>query len=291
MKSMGKARVIDGVALANTIKNKAYNQSIRKHQEYGRYPGLAVISVGEDPASQTYLRNKRKDCRDCNIHFEEYKFPSTISEKDLIDRVEAIGAFDNIDGLIVELPLPEGINTDKVLSHIPLNKDIDCMNPRNIGKLYSSDEVQFKPCTPAGVLKILKSENISIPGKDIVVVGRSDVVGKPLASMLTQYDATVTTCHSKTKDIGKYTRRADIVISCVGKPNFITSDMIASGTIIIDIGINYVDGKLCGDVAEDVWEVASAITPVPGGIGPMTRAMLMHNVVKSAENRGYNYNK
>ena len=252
-------------------------------KEKGINPGLAVIIVGDDPASRVYVNNKKKACEECGIYSEEYALPAETSEKDLLDLIEVLNGNDKISGILVQLPVPKHIDEKKVIEAISPVKDVDAFHPVNVGKIMVGD-FDFVPCTPAGVMELIKESGIDVAGKECVVVGRSNIVGKPQAMLLLHKNGTVTICHSRTKDLAAKTREADILVVAVGIPNFITGDMIKPGAVVIDVGINRVaDKKLVGDVEfETAEKVAGAITPVPGGVGPMTIAMLMKNTVKAA---------
>lgn len=259
--------IIDGKAIATQVKASLQGSNAK----------LAVIMVGDDPASSVYVRNKERACAEVGIQSCSRRLPATASTKEVIASIAELSAW--ADGILVQLPLPEHIDEKKVLGAIPPEKDVDCFHPYNIGKLLTG-ETGLRPCTPAGILHLLGD----VSGKHCVIVGRSNIVGKPLALMLLQADATVTVCHSKTRDLASYTRQADVLISAVGKPRFITADMVKAGAVVIDVGINRdKNGKLCGDAAfEEVAAKVSAITPVPGGVGPMTVAMLLKNTVEAA---------
>lgn len=249
----------------------------------GIVPGLAVIVAGDDEASRTYIRNKRRACDEIGIYSEEYAMPGNTSEEELIALIGRLNHEDKIDGILVQLPLPAQINEKRVLETVSPDKDVDAFHPENVGRLVSGD-YRFVPCTPAGILRLIDSTGTEIAGKECVVIGRSNIVGKPAALLMLHRNATVTVCHSKTRDLPQVTRRADILISAVGKAGFVTADMVKPGAVVIDVGMNRNEaGKLCGDVCYDEVEaIASAITPVPGGVGPMTIAMLMQNTVAAA---------
>ncbi len=244
---------------------------------------MAVIIVGDDPASRVYVNNKKKACEECGIYSEEYALPAETSEKDLLDLIEVLNGNDKISGILVQLPVPKHIDEKKVIEAINPIKDVDAFHPVNVGKIMVGD-FDFVPCTPAGVMELIAESGIDVAGKECVVVGRSNIVGKPQAMLLLHKNGTVTICHSRTKDLAAKTREADILVVAVGIPNFVTGDMIKPGAVVIDVGINRVaDKKLVGDVEfETAEKVAGAITPVPGGVGPMTIAMLMKNTVKAA---------
>ncbi|HCC34552.1 MAG TPA: bifunctional methylenetetrahydrofolate dehydrogenase/methenyltetrahydrofolate cyclohydrolase FolD [Ruminococcaceae bacterium] len=276
------ARLIDGKAVALRIKTQAAAE-VEKLRQRGIIPGLAVIIVGDDPASRVYVNNKKKDCAEVGIYSEEHALPADTDLNRLLALVESLNNRDDISGILCQLPLPKGLAADEVISAIAPNKDVDAFHPSNVGKIMLGD-YQFLPCTPAGVMELLKESGTEIAGKDCVVIGRSNIVGKPMAMLLMQADGTVTICHSKTKSLAEVTRRADILIAAIGRAKFITADMIKPGATVIDVGMNRLDGKLCGDVDFEAAEkVAGAITPVPGGVGPMTRAMLMQNTVTAAK--------
>ena len=276
--------ILDGKKPAKEIKNWIRNQV----EATGIVPKLAVILVGNNDASERYVSHKNKDCEECGIICETYRLSKDCKEVDLINLINSLNINANIHGIIVQLPLPDRFNTNKIMELIHPDKDVDCFNPINIGRL-SIGTGRFIPCTPYGILELFRYYNIELSGKNVVMVGRSNIVGKPMATVLTQHNATVTLCHSKTRNLDYITRKADIVISAVGKPNFITGDMIRSGAIVVDVGINVnAQHKLCGDIDfEDIKDKVSYITPVPGGVGVMTRAMLMMNVWIAASNLIY----
>lgn len=242
-----------------------------------------MILAGNDPASRVYVNNKKKACEACGIHSEEYTFPENVSENELLELIDALNHSENIHGILVQLPLPIGIDEKKIINAISEYKDVDAFTPKNVGKIMIGD-YDFLPCTPAGVMELIKESGIDIAGKECVVVGRSNIVGKPQAMLLLHANGTVTVCHSKTRNLSEITRRADILVAAVGKAKFITGDMIKEGAVVIDVGMNRdEEGKLCGDVDfESAAKKAGAITPVPGGVGPMTIAMLMKNTLKAA---------
>ena len=246
-------------------------------------PGLAVIIVGDDPASRVYVNNKKKACEEIGILSEEYALPKETKEEELLALIDRLNDDKKISGILVQLPLPECIDEEKVINRINPKKDVDAFHPVNVGKIMVGN-YDFVPCTPAGVMELIAESGIEISGKECVVVGRSNIVGKPMSMLLLHKNGTVTVCHSKTKDLSSVTRRADILVVAVGRPNFVTGDMIKEGAVVIDVGINRLeDKKLVGDVEfESAQKVAGAITPVPGGVGPMTIAMLMKNTLKAA---------
>ena len=246
-------------------------------------PGLAVIIVGDDPASRVYVNNKKKACEEIGILSEEYALRADTSEEELLALIDKLNGDKKISGILVQLPLPKGIDEEKVINRIDPKKDVDAFHPVNVGKIMVGN-FDFVPCTPAGVMELIKESGIDISGKECVVVGRSNIVGKPMSMLLLHKHGTVTVCHSRTKDLKEVTKRADVLVVAVGIPNFITGDMIKEGAVVIDVGINRLENKkLVGDVEfESAEKVASVVTPVPGGVGPMTIAMLMKNTLKAA---------
>ena len=279
------AKIINGKEIAAYVKTMAA-EGAAECLRAGRAPCLAVIIVGEDPASQVYVRNKKRACEACGITSLEYALPADTAEEALLELIRTLNADDGVDGVLCQLPLPRHIDEDAVTNAILPEKDVDGFHPVNVGKMLAGKDC-FLPCTPAGIIEMLKYEGIEISGKNAVVVGRSNIVGKPAAALLLQENATVTVCHSRTKDLGEITRTADILIAAVGKPRFITADLLKPGCTVIDVGINRLpDGSLAGDVDfAPAAEIAGAVTPVPGGVGPMTIAMLMNNTVKSCKKR------
>ena len=268
------AQVIDGKAIANSVREELRMQIARLKEE-GVTPGLAVVLVGDDPASRLYVNMKKKTCAELGIYSEEHLLPADISQKELIDRVKMLNTDVNIHGILVQLPLPGHLDENEVLETISPLKDVDGFHPNNVGQLMIGEPL-FVPCTPAGVIKLIKSTGVEIKGKNAVVVGRSNIVGKPTAMLLIHEHASVTICHSRTKDLAAHCRNADILVVAVGRPEMIKGDMIKPGAVVIDVGTNKTDGKLLGDVAfDEAKEVAGFITPVPGGVGPMTIAMLI----------------
>ena len=276
------AVIMDGKALAEKVKA----QIREKVSKLRRQPGLAVILVGDNPASQVYVRNKERDCAQCGIMCYDYHLPQDASQEDVLDLVEKMNNYGAVDGILVQLPLPEQIDERVVLEAIAPDKDVDAFHPENMGRIMQG-QAYYKPCTPAGVMEILHEYGIDPAGKHCVVVGRSNIVGKPMAMLLLHENATVTICHSRTPDLKTQCRQADILVSAVGKTGLITADMVKPGAVVIDVAMNRSEsGKLCGDVDfVPVSRVASYITPVPGGVGPMTRAMLMENTYKAAKCR------
>lgn len=283
------ARILDGKALADRVRGEIALQADALRSQ-GVVPCLAVILVGSDPASSVYVRNKVAACEKAHIQSLRYDYPADVDPATVMTRLEALNADDSVHGILVQLPLPPQFDEAAVLRAIRIDKDVDGFHAENVGRL-SQGQPGFIPCTPYGVMKMLESENVPLSGAEVVVVGRSNIVGKPIAKLLTNAGATVTVCHSRTRDLTAHLRRADIVVAAVGKPRMITADMIRPGAVVIDVGINRIDsgpdaGKLCGDVDfASVREVAGLITPVPGGVGPMTITMLLANTVESAERR------
>ncbi|MBU8879330.1 bifunctional methylenetetrahydrofolate dehydrogenase/methenyltetrahydrofolate cyclohydrolase FolD [Bacillus sp. FJAT-29790] len=277
------AQLIDGKEIARQ-KKALIAKEVEKLKNEGILPGLAVILVGNDPASQTYVGSKEKTCKDLGMHSVLIKLPETTSEQELLDQVIELNNNPEIHGILVQMPLPNHINEVKVIETISPEKDVDGFHPVNIGRMMTGQDT-YLPCTPYGVMEMLDFINVDLTGKHVVVVGRSNIVGKPVGQLFLNKNATVTYCHSRTPDLKEFTRQADIVVAAVGKINVITKDHIKEGAIVIDVGINRnSEGKLCGDVDFDgVKEVASFITPVPGGVGPMTIAMLMFNTLKAAK--------
>lgn len=276
------AIILDGKALAKKCKEKVKKEA----EALKRTPGLAVIIVGNNPASRVYVNSKRKDCEECGFLSEEYALPEETTEAELIALIQELNAREDIDGILCQLPLPKGINEEAVLMAIDPEKDVDGFHPMNMGALLIGKD-GFLPCTPYGVMEILDEYGIDPKGKQCVVIGRSNIVGKPMSILLLQRHGTVTICHSRTPNLAEVCRTADILVAAVGKVNIVTADMIKPGAVVIDVAMNHNDaGKLCGDVDyEAAKDVASAITPVPGGVGPMTRAMLMKNTLLSAQKR------
>jgi len=277
--------ILDGKLVAQTIKD----QLKTKVANLKNKPGLAVVLVGSDPASQVYVRNKEKACSEIGYFSQKIELPETVSEEKLINTVLQLNKDPKIHGILVQFPLPANLRylEEKVTNTIDPTKDVDCFHPFNVGKLMTTktlDENLIMPCTPYGVIKILEHYQITIAGKHVVILGRSNLVGKPEALMMLTKDATVTICHSKTVNLAEITSQADILIAAIGKPEFVTGDMIKDGAVIIDVGINRTEKRLVGDVNFDqVSQKASAITPVPGGVGPMTIAILMENVYKTSQ--------
>jgi methylenetetrahydrofolate dehydrogenase (NADP+) / methenyltetrahydrofolate cyclohydrolase len=277
------AQIIDGAALAARIRSELKTAAARLTQQ-GHRPGLAVVLVGDDPASRIYVRSKVKACGEAGIHSELYELPATAAEEQVLDRVRALNADPRIHGVLVQLPLPRQVSEARVLETIAVAKDVDGFHVQNVGSLVVG-KAGFAPCTPAGCMAMLDSIGAELEGKEAVVVGRSNIVGKPMAFMLLGRSATVTICTSRTRELASHTRRADVLVVATGKPRMVTGGMIKPGAVVIDVGINRLpDGRLCGDVDfESARETAAWITPVPGGVGPMTITMLLSNTVLSAE--------
>ena len=276
------AKILDGKALAAKMKEEIRTEAAK----LPRQPGLAVILVGDNGASQVYVRNKVKDCSDCGIACFDYHLPADTTLEQLLALVEELNGRDEVDGILCQLPLPGHLPQTPVLEAIDPDKDVDAFHPENMGKILRGD-ARYLPCTPGGIVELLREENIDPAGKHCVVVGRSNIVGKPMALLLLQQNATVTVCHSRTPDLKAECLRADILVAAVGKENLITADMVKEGAIVVDVAMNRnAEGKLCGDVDyAAVAEKAAYITPVPGGVGPMTRAMLMANTLTAAKYR------
>ncbi len=275
-------KILDGKALAAKIKAKIADEV----KKMDLRPGLAVILVGDNPASRVYVTSKRKDCDDCGFYSEEYVLPNEAKPEELMELIHRLNDENSIDGILVQLPLPPQFDEKQVLLAIDPDKDVDGFHPMNVGKMMTG-EFCFLPCTPAGVMALLDEGEIDVAGKHCVVLGRSNIVGKPQALLMLQKDATVTICHSKTPDMAQQCQRADILVAAVGKTGLITPDMVRDGVVIIDVAMNRDEnGKLCGDCCRTTYEKASAFTPVPGGVGPMTRAMLMENTLRAAKLHG-----
>jgi methylenetetrahydrofolate dehydrogenase (NADP+)/methenyltetrahydrofolate cyclohydrolase len=276
------AKIIDGKLISKQIKDEL-KAEVAELKEKGKEVCLAVIQVGNDPASSVYVGNKKKACEYIGIKSLAYELPEDTTEAELIQLIEKLNADDSVNGILVQLPVPEHINEEKIINTINPAKDVDGFHPASVGAL-SIGQKGFVSCTPAGIIQLLKRSDVDISGKDCVVIGRSNIVGKPMAMLLLRENGTVTVCHSKTKNLKEVCRRADILVVAIGRPKMIDADYVKEGAVVIDVGIHRMDnGKLCGDVDyESVEPVASAITPVPGGVGPMTIAMLMNNCVETA---------
>lgn len=279
-----KAKLIDGKAVSAALREQL-KLEVDALAEEGVTPGLAVVIVGADPASQIYVRNKEKACAELGIYSEKHELSAETTEEELLALVERLNRQPDIDGILVQLPLPAHLNEKAVLEAISPDKDVDAFHAQNVGRIMLGD-YKFLPCTPAGVMELLRAADISVEGKECVVLGRSNIVGKPMAMLLLHQNGTVTICHSRTKNLAKVAKRADILVAAIGKAKFVTADMVKKGATVIDVGMNRdEDGKLCGDVDFDaVCEIAGAITPVPGGVGPMTITMLMKNTITAAKN-------
>lgn len=289
----GSAALIDGVAIGRRVRADVA-RDVSKLKEKGIIPGLSVVLVGDDPASAVYVRAKAKACEEAGMRGETIRMSAESSEVDLLSQIDALNEDPHVHGILVQMPLPRHMSTDKVIRRIRPQKDVDGFHPVNVGKLMIGERDGFVPCTPAGAVELLVQSGIDTRGKDAVIVGRSNIVGKPMAALLMQDapggNATVTVCHSRTANLSSHTRRADILIAAIGRPEMITGDMIKPGAVVIDVGINRVNDatarkgyRLVGDVHfASVRQVASLITPVPGGVGPMTIAMLMKNTLRAA---------
>lgn len=277
--------LLDGKAVSAKSKQRVKEEALNL-QNLGVKPALAVILVGEDKASQTYVASKEKACHEAGIVSVMHRLPETTSQSELLALIDVLNLDDSIDGILVQLPLPKHIDTNKILESISPVKDVDGFHAVNVGKLVSGLD-GFVPCTPLGIMEILKEYDIDVSGKNVCVIGRSNIVGKPMANLMLNASATVTITHSKTKNLKEICLNSDVIVAAIGKPNFVTADMVRDGAIVIDVGINRLDnGKLVGDVDFDaVAPKTSFITPVPGGVGPMTIAMLLSNTIKSAKNR------
>ena len=271
------ARIIDGKAVSAAVKEQVRAEVERDWKDS---IGLAVVIVGDDPASRVYVNNKKKACEACGIKSYEYALPADTTQEQLLELVDALNTRPEVNGILVQLPLPKHLDEGEVIARISPLKDVDAFHASNVGKIMIGDYA-FLPCTPAGCMELIHSTGVDVSGKECVVIGRSNIVGKPMAMLLLHENGTVTICHSRTKDLAEVCRRADILVAAVGRPNFVTADMVKEGAVVIDVGINRLDtGKLCGDVKfDEVSEKAGWITPVPGGVGPMTIAMLMKNTL------------
>jgi len=280
------AKIIDGKVISSQIRVEIAEQTKAYIEKTGEKPGLAVIIVGEDPASKVYVRNKKRACEEVGFYSEEIALPAETDMATLKSVIDRLNADDKIHGILVQLPLPKHLDEGEVIMAINPRKDVDAFHPVNVGRVMSGGYT-FVPCTPAGVMELLRRSGVEVAGKECVVVGRSNIVGKPMAMLLLEANGTVTVCHSRTKDLAQVCKRADILVSAVGRPYFITSDMVKEGAVVIDVGINRLpDGKLVGDVDYAAVEpIASYITPVPGGVGPMTITMLLKNTLTAAENK------
>ena len=278
------AQIIDGKAVSANLRQTIKAETAQLVAA-GTTPGLAVILVGDDPASHVYVNNKKMGCSEVGFYSEVYELPASTTQQELLVLVEKLNKQENIHGILVQSPLPKHLDEEAVVLAIDPNKDVDAFHPVNVGHIMIGD-YRFLPCTPAGIMELLKAVDIDPKGKECVVIGRSNIVGKPMAMLLLHAHGTVTICHSRTKDLAEVTRRADILVSAVGKAGFVTADMVKPGAVVIDVGMNRnAQNKLCGDVDfEAVKEVAGYITPVPGGVGPMTITMLLRNTLTAAKN-------
>lgn len=278
------AEIIDGKLVSSSTRQTIALGVEKFKSDFGYAPGLAVVLVGDDPASAVYVRNKHKGCLEVGINSYEIKMPADTSEDALLEKIDELNADPNVHGILVQLPLPKHIGENKVIDRIDPKKDVDAFHPENVGKIMLG-KYDFLPCTPAGIMKLLEFYKIDPTGKECVVIGRSNIVGKPMALLLLEKNGTVTVCHSRTQNLSDVTKRADILVVAIGKPEFLTADMVKDGVVVIDVGINRTaEGKLVGDVAfNEVSEKASYITPVPGGVGPMTITMLLKNTLTAAE--------
>ena len=274
---------IDGKEVSASVRN-AITEKVNELKAKGVTPGLAVIIVGNDPASRVYVNNKKKGCEQTGMNSFEYALPEETTTEELIALIEKLNGEKDVHGILCQLPVPKHIDEEKVLNAISPDKDVDAFHPVNCGKVMTGDYT-FAPCTPAGMVEMLKYYNIPVTGKHCVIIGRSNIVGKPMAMLMLKENATVTVCHSRTENLAEITKQADILVAAVGRPKFVTPDMVKDGAVVLDVGINRMeDGKLCGDVDFDaVCEKTSYITPVPGGVGPMTITMLLKNTLAAAE--------
>ena len=273
--------LIDGKKVSGEIRNRLADEIQELKKKTGKTPGLATVLVGDDPASAVYVRNKNKICGELGFQSFEQKLSADTSEEKLLQLVEELNSNKDVHGILVQLPLPDQIDSEKILQAIDPKKDVDGFHPVNVGKLVVGNAL-LTPCTPTGIIALLDRYDIEISGKHAVIIGRSNIVGKPVSMLLLHRNATITICHSRTQNLEEVTRSADILVAAVGRANFVTDEMVSEGTVVIDVGINRVDGKLTGDVDfEPVSKKASHITPVPGGVGPMTIALLMENTLKA----------
>ena len=278
-------KIIDGKVVSAYVKEQVKNE-VAELAKNGSVPALAVIIVGDDPASKVYVGNKKKACEMTGMRSVEYALPAETTEDELLELIDKLNRDKEINGILCQLPVPKHINEDKIIDAIAPEKDVDGFSAVNVGKIWLG-KYEISPCTPMGVIELLDYYDIPLEGKNCVIVGRSNIVGKPMAALLLERNATVTVCHSRTKDLASFTKNADVIVAAVGRANFITADMVKEGAIVVDVGINRLDnGKLCGDIDfENVKEKASFITPVPGGCGPMTIAVLMKNTLVAYKNQ------
>ena len=276
------AKLISGKIVSVKVRNEVKKETEELRENHGIVPGLAVILVGNDPASQVYVRNKQRACEEVGFHPYEYRMNENATQEQLLDLIGVLNKDNKVNGILVQLPLPEHIDEQAVIHAISPLKDVDAFHPVNVGKIMIGD-YDFLPCTPAGIMELIASTGVDISGKQCVVIGRSNIVGKPMAMLLLQANCTVTICHSHTVNLAQHTRNADILVSAVGKPGFITKSMVKPGAVVIDVGINRTDDGLCGDADfESVSKKAAAITPVPGGVGAVTTAILASHVIEAA---------
>lgn len=281
---MNDNKIIDGKMVSGIIKNRL-KEEVEKLKENDVKIGLAVIIVGEDKASRIYVNNKKRTCEELGIYSEEHALPENVTMDEMLELIDDLNEREEISGILVQLPIPKHLDESKIISRISPLKDVDAFHPVNVGKIMVGN-FDFVPCTPAGIMELLKYYNVDISGKHCVVIGRSNIVGKPMAMLLLKENGTVTICHSKTKNLKEITKTADIIVVAVGKKDFFNSDMVKEGAVVIDVGINRrsEDNKICGDVNfNDVYDKVSLITPVPGGVGPMTISMLMKNTINAAK--------
>ncbi len=278
------AQIIDGKAVSASVRERIAKETAEFAKKTGVTPGLAVIIVGENPASQVYVRNKHKACQDVGMYSVVIEMPENTTQEQLLEKVDELAKDNAVHGILVQLPLPAHIDEEMVIKAIPPEKDVDAFHPANVGRIMIGNQ-SFVPCTPAGVMELLDAYDIEIEGKNCVIIGRSNIVGKPQAMLMLQKNATVTICHSRTVNLAEVTSKADILVAAVGRSKFVTADMVKEGAVVIDVGINRgEDGKLCGDVDYDaVFDKVSYITPVPGGVGPMTITMLLKNTLTAAK--------
>ena len=278
------AKIIDGKAISKAVREEIAADVVAFKEKHGAAPGLAVIIVGNDPASQVYVRNKKRACEEVGFYSESYELPEDTRQEELVALVERLNNDDNINGILVQLPLPKHLNETEILLKIRPEKDVDAFHPYNVGKIMIGNH-DFLPCTPAGVMVLLERSGVEIAGKKCVVIGRSNIVGKPMAMLLLHANGTVTICHSRTQNLKEICRDADILVASIGKPEFVTGDMVKDGAVVVDVGINRLEsGRLVGDVSfSEVEPKASYITPVPGGVGPMTITMLLKNTLTAAQ--------
>jgi len=278
-------KILDGRKVANKVEGNLETE-INDLKERGIEPGLTVVLVGSDPASQVYVSYKEKACKRVGINSNIVDLPADVSQKDLLAEVEELNQDNSVDGILVQLPLPDHIDEEKVIKAIDPIKDVDGFHPVNVGQLVTQNKMDLAPCTPKGIMNVLNEYNIELEGQEAVVIGRSNIVGKPIANMLLASNATVTVCHSRTADLKSHCQKADIIVAAVGRKEFVTADMVKEGAVVIDVGINRTDDGLVGDVEfEAVRNKAAAITPVPGGVGPMTIATLLQNTITACQQR------